>query len=101
MSGVTRRQMLRAASTVAVSAAVTPFGQRRARGATPVQVLSSRYPALEYYADRIRKAVPDLPVEMQMMPLRSNRVSAGRTSVVEYVPGHRSCEAGPGNRPGQ
>jgi ABC-type glycerol-3-phosphate transport system substrate-binding protein len=60
--------MLRATSAAAAAAVLTPVGQRKAGAATPVQVLSSRYPALEYYADRIRKAVPDLPVEMQMMP---------------------------------
>ena len=68
MSRVTRRQILRGASTAAAAAILTPVGRRGASAATPVQVLSSRYPALEYYADRIRKAVPDLPVEMQMMP---------------------------------
>lgn len=68
MVSITRRQALKSASTVAASAALGPWAPRIARAATPVQVLSSRYPALEYYADRIRKAVPDFPVEMQMMP---------------------------------
>ena len=65
MVSITRRQALKSASTVAASAALGPWAPRIARAATPVQVLSSRYPALEYYADRIRKAEPTFPSKQQ------------------------------------
>ena len=34
----------------------------------PVQMISHRYPALEFYAERMREAVPDVEVNTQLMP---------------------------------
>ena len=34
----------------------------------PVQMISHRYPALEFYAERMREALPDVEVNTQLMP---------------------------------
>jgi ABC-type glycerol-3-phosphate transport system substrate-binding protein len=36
--------------------------------ADPVQMISHRYPALEFYAERMREALPDVEVNTQLMP---------------------------------
>jgi ABC-type glycerol-3-phosphate transport system substrate-binding protein len=41
---------------------------RRAGAAAPVQMISHRYPALEYYAAQMRKAIPGVEVNTQLMP---------------------------------
>jgi ABC-type glycerol-3-phosphate transport system substrate-binding protein len=41
---------------------------RRAAADEPVQLLSHRYPALEFYADKIKTALPDVPVNARLMP---------------------------------
>ncbi len=39
-----------------------------ALAADPVQMISHRYPALEFYAERMREALPDVEVNTQLMP---------------------------------
>ena len=41
----------------------------RARAAGTVQMISHRYPALEYYAEKMRSAVPGVTVNTQLMPI--------------------------------
>ena len=57
--GLTRRRALQAAftATLAVGSAVLG-GTRRAAAAGPVQMISHRYPALEYYAEKMRTRSP-------------------------------------------
>ena len=57
-----RRGLLRAAATLPLTA---PFV---ARAAAPVQVISHRYPALEFYARQMQQAVPGVTVEPRLMP---------------------------------
>jgi ABC-type glycerol-3-phosphate transport system substrate-binding protein len=40
----------------------------RARAAATIQMISHRYPALEYYAEKMRTAVPGVTVNTQLMP---------------------------------
>ena len=40
----------------------------KARTDTPVQLISHRYPALEFWADRMKTAVPGVTVSAQLMP---------------------------------
>ena len=39
-----------------------------ALAADPVQMISHRYPALEFYAERMKEALPDVEVNTQLMP---------------------------------
>jgi ABC-type glycerol-3-phosphate transport system substrate-binding protein len=65
MDGVrlNRRRVLQAA----LAAPAILGGTARAAG--PVQMISHRYPALEYYAARMREAVPGTTVNTQLMPV--------------------------------
>jgi ABC-type glycerol-3-phosphate transport system substrate-binding protein len=40
----------------------------RARADTPVQIISHRYPALEFWAERMKTALPGVTVSAQLMP---------------------------------
>jgi len=40
-----------------------------ARAAGPIQMISHRYPALEYYAEKMRSAIPGTTVNTQLMPV--------------------------------
>jgi len=66
---ISRRAMLRGASAIAAGATVAPLAAPHiARAAGPVQMVSHRYPALEYYAEKMRTAVPGTTVNTQLMP---------------------------------
>jgi multiple sugar transport system substrate-binding protein len=41
----------------------------RARAAGTIQMISHRYPALEYYAEKMRSAIPGVTVNTQLMPI--------------------------------
>ena len=49
------------------AALATPFLGRGTRAAEAASLISHRYPALEYYADKLKTAVPDMPVEPRLM----------------------------------
>lgn len=57
-----RRAALGAATILA-----TPYLARRARAADAASLISHRYPGLEYYADKLKTAVPEMPVEPRLM----------------------------------
>lgn len=52
---------------VVAAALATPFLGRGARAAEAASLISHRYPALEYYADKLKTANPDMPVEPRLM----------------------------------
>lgn len=58
---LTRRRAVQLAAGSAVAAHV-------ARAATPVQLISHRYPALEFWASKMKTAVPGVEVNAQLMP---------------------------------
>ena len=64
MYQLTRRALLAGASAGSLAA---PF-IRPSRAAATIQLISHRYPALEYIAASIRKAVPGVEVNTQLMP---------------------------------
>lgn len=64
MPGFTRRTLL---TGVASTPLAMPF-IRTARAAATIQLISHRFPALEYIAANIRKAVPGVEVNTQLMP---------------------------------
>ena len=67
--GFTRREVLQTLSVAAVGASTTlPANPARA-AETPVQMISHRYPALEYFAEKMRGAVPGTTVNTQLMPI--------------------------------
>jgi len=61
---IRRRDILLGAAAGAAIAGTT----RRAAAAGPVQMVSHRYPALEYYAEKMKTAVPGVTVNTQLMP---------------------------------
>ena len=63
MSTTTRRRLLSAAA----SRLALPF-IRPARAAATMQMISHRFPALEYLAGNIRTAIPGVEVNTQLMP---------------------------------
>src|SRR3954454_20822354 len=63
-SSFARRSVLQgAAASVALGA-----GLRQARAAAPVQMISHRYPALEFWASKMKTAVPGVEVNTQLVP---------------------------------
>jgi ABC-type glycerol-3-phosphate transport system substrate-binding protein len=63
-SSLTRRALIGAA-------AAAPFAPYipRANAAGPIRVISHRQPALEYYTDQMKKALPDGQVSTELMPI--------------------------------
>lgn len=59
-----RRSVLQGAA----AAAVFGVAARQARGAAPVQMISHRYPALEFWASKMRTAIPGVEVNTQLVP---------------------------------
>jgi ABC-type glycerol-3-phosphate transport system substrate-binding protein len=57
-----------ALQTIGAVTAASLVGSRRARAAAPVQMISHRFPALEFYAEKMRSAVPGVEVNTQLMP---------------------------------
>ncbi len=55
-------------SIVAATLAAPALLGARARAAATIQMISHRYPALEYYAEKMRTAVPGVTVNTQLMP---------------------------------
>ena len=58
---LSRRQAVLTAAGAAIAA-------RSARAAAPVQLISHRYPALEFWANKMKTAVPGVEVNAQLMP---------------------------------
>ena len=52
----------------AIAGGLATLPLRHARAAGPVQMISHRYPALEYFAERMRSAIPGTTVNTQLMP---------------------------------
>lgn len=77
-----RRQVLTGAAALAAPAILRP-----ARAEDAVQLISHRYPALEFYAEKLRGAVPGTTVNTRLMPsgdamqLQRIAFSAGDTSL--------------------
>src|SRR4051812_40138876 len=61
---ISRRVFVKAAAAAAVAPYVT-----RAHAAGPIRVISHRQPALEYYTDQMKKALPDGQVSVELMPI--------------------------------
>ncbi len=55
-------------SLVAATLAAPAILGARARAAGTIQMISHRYPALEYYAEKMRTALPGTTVNTQLMP---------------------------------
>ena len=62
-----RRQVLQG-SAATLGALTLPWSSRRADAAGTVQLVSHRYPALEYYAEQVKNADPNVTVNAQLMP---------------------------------
>ena len=63
-SNANRREAIRAAVLASAFFSVSTL----ALAQEPVQMISHRYPALEFYAERMREALPDVEVNTQLMP---------------------------------
>jgi ABC-type glycerol-3-phosphate transport system substrate-binding protein len=63
-----RRRLLGAALTIPAIVGV-PASRTGARAAGTIQMISHRYPALEYYAEKMRGAIPGVTVNTQLMPI--------------------------------
>ncbi len=81
-SDLRRRVFLAGTAALAMPAIIG-----RARADEPVQLISHRYPALEFYAEKLRGAVPGTAVNTRLMPsgdamqLQRIAFSAGDTSL--------------------
>lgn len=64
-----RRTLIKGMSAAALMAGggAMPWG-RRALAAEPVQLISHRYPALEFWAGKMKTALPGVEVNAQLMP---------------------------------
>ena len=77
-----RRAVLASAAALA-----TPALVRQAHAEDPIQLISHRYPALEFYAEKLRGALPGTTVNTRLMPsgdamqLQRIAFSAGDTSL--------------------
>jgi ABC-type glycerol-3-phosphate transport system substrate-binding protein len=60
--------MLSRRSIVAATLAAPAILGARARAAGTIQMISHRYPALEYFAEKMRNAIPGTAVNTQLMP---------------------------------
>ena len=60
--------MISRRNLVAATFAAPAIVGARARAAGTIQMISHRYPALEYYAEKMRNAVPGTTVNTQLMP---------------------------------
>ena len=60
--------MLSRRGLVATTLAAPVILGARARAAGTIQMISHRYPALEYFAEKMRSAVPGVAVNTQLMP---------------------------------
>ena len=60
--------MISRRNLVAATFAAPAILGARARAAGTIQMISHRYPALEYYAEKMRNAVPGTTVNTQLMP---------------------------------
>ena len=49
------------------AALATPFLGRGTKAAETASLISHRYPALEYYADKLKTALPDMPIDGRLM----------------------------------
>jgi multiple sugar transport system substrate-binding protein len=65
MQRITRRRLMRGASA---AAAGIGLAGRHARAAPTVQMISHRFPALEYLANNMKSAIPGVDVNTQLMP---------------------------------
>ena len=65
---VSRRDVLQALSAAMIAVPTVVGSARSARAAGPIQMISHRYPALEYFAEKMRTAVPGVTVNTQLMP---------------------------------
>jgi ABC-type glycerol-3-phosphate transport system substrate-binding protein len=63
-NSLTRRSLIGAAAATAFAPYV-----RRANAAGPIRVVSHRQPALEYYTDQMKKALPEGQVSVELMPI--------------------------------
>ena len=61
---LTRRALMGAAAATAFAPYV-----KRAYAAGPIRVISHRQPALEYYTDQMKKALPEGQVSVELMPI--------------------------------
>ena len=63
-TSLTRRSLIGAAAATAF----VPY-VKRANAAGPIRVISHRQPALEYYTDQMKKALPEGQVSVELMPI--------------------------------
>ena len=63
------------------------------RAAGTIQMISHRYPALEYYAEKMRTAIPGVTVNTQLMPIdKALELATIALSSKSELAGHRLCQ---------
>src|SRR5579863_5750581 len=65
---VGRREVLQGLSAGVIAGSAAGAWGTSARASGPIQMISHRYPALEYFAEKMRTAVPGVTVNTQLMP---------------------------------
>jgi multiple sugar transport system substrate-binding protein len=65
---LSRRDLLQGLSAGIIATSAVAARMRSARAAEAIQMISHRYPALEYFAEKMRTAVPGVTVNTQLMP---------------------------------
>jgi multiple sugar transport system substrate-binding protein len=65
---VGRREVLQGLSAGVIAGSAAGGWGTSARASGPIQMISHRYPALEYFAEKMRTAIPGVTVNTQLMP---------------------------------
>jgi hypothetical protein len=68
---MSRNPLTRRSLIVATAATVFAPYVGRANAAGPIRVISHRQPALEYYTDQMKMALPEGQVSVELMPIGS------------------------------
>lgn len=63
-----RRTLLKALAATGLAAPAIGLGSRTVNAADPIQMIGYRYPASEYYAERLKAGVPGGEINVQLMP---------------------------------
>ena len=63
-----RRRVLQGIAATALAMPAISLGSRTVNAADPIQMIGYRYPASEFYAERLKEGVPGHEINVQLMP---------------------------------
>ena len=63
-----RRRVLQGIAATALAMPAISLGSRTVNAADPIQMIGYRYPASEFYAERLKEGAPGHEINVQLMP---------------------------------